>query len=909
MSGPASPAAGRGRNSPAVRSLAVLAVFVAALLVGRLSRAETDEIALVWPAAGVGVLWLAGSRNRPQLVVDAVLLATATVAVNLATGLEPVSSVVFGPVNVLHAVTGLLVMRRLWPDGDPRLCVPRDVLRTLLVGAAAALASGPASALLSWWLLGADLAQSTLVFFLRNGGTTFAVLVIALGLSSPYRLRDLVARERAAETLLALTAAAALSVFVFVVPSDLPIVFLVLALPVWIGMRLGVARTAALGGVMAAASVWLTVHGRGALSFVEPELVRAVLVQVFVVLLLLVGMVLATQQQTLADAADALRASEARLRDTIDSAMVGSALLDLGPGVEDDPCWRLRQANPASRGLLRTPVGDLDWRPLLAPEDRDRIRGVLAGLRDGRDRSWRGEVCHRLPAGGELWAEVHLSRLPSVAGHDSAVVQLLDVTARKQMEQRLSHLALHDHLTGLPNRLLLLDRIEQELSTAARTSSTVALIFLDLDHFKTINDSLGHDVGDAVLRVTADRLRSALRAGDTVARIGGDEFVVCCGDMADEYAAMAMAERLTEVVSPPVVLADRTLSVGVSAGVTVSRPGDDAGTLLRQSDAAMYAAKRSGRGRVAPFDDELHARAHRQLALTEDLARALLEDRFVVHYQPILDLRSRSVVAVEALVRWDDPEHGLRTPVGWLDVIEDSELMVELGEWVLRRACADAADLAARHRPVRVHVNVSGRQLAQAGLVEQVQLSLRDSRLRPDLLVLELTETYLMNTHSSLLNGLEQLRLIGVQLSVDDFGTGYSSLSQLVQLPVDSLKIDRAFVAGVPADARSVAVVRGILAMARSLGLDVVAEGVETDVQADLLQTWWCPSAQGNLWSRPLPVERIGALLDQVPVLDDLDLMAPPRVELHLDRAADAASGLVSEQRGGTTSGDRPEGP
>jgi diguanylate cyclase (GGDEF)-like protein len=855
--------AGLGRTSPAARTLAFLAVYVLAVAIGRASHSEESQVALVWPAAGVSVLWLVGSVGRRQRVLDASLLALATAVINLLTGVPMAAAIAFAPVNVVHALVAVVLVRRLWPQGW-LVRAPRDVARLMGVSLGAAAVSGPLSGLIAWLLLGSDPWQSVALFTLRNGGTTFAVLVVALGMSAPWSLRDVLVRDRAGEALLSLLAAAVLSVVVFVLPAGLPIVFVVLALPVWIGIRLGIPRTAAATALIATAAVWLTVHGRGALSPVEPDLVRAVLVMVFVVLMAFIGMVLATLQQSLAESAQALRASEARLRDTIDSAMVGSALVDLTPDVEDDPRWELRQANPASRALLRHPVGELDWRPLLSPADRDRIRGVLVGLRDGRDRSWRGEVRHHLATGTDMWAEVHLSLLPTVGGRTSAVVQLLDITTRKDMEARLSHLALHDHLTGLPNRLLLLDRIELELSTAARHNSKVALIFLDLDHFKTINDSLGHDVGDAVLRVTADRLKAVLRAGDTVARIGGDEFVVCCGDIADEYAAMAMAERLVDVLTPAVVLGERALTVGVSAGVTVSRPGDDPGTLLRQSDAAMYAAKREGRGRVAPFDDELHARASRQLALAEDLTRALEQNRFVVHYQPIVDLRSRQVVALEALVRWDDPSHGLMPPALWLDVIEDSELMIDLGEQVLRQACMDTADLAAHHRSVQVHVNVSGRQLAQPGLVEQVQRCLHDSGLPPRLLVLELTETYLMNTHSSLLDELDKLRQTGIQLAVDDFGTGYSSLSQLVQLPVDSLKIDRAFVAGVPDDTRSVAVVRGILAMGRSLGLDVVAEGVESQVQADLLRSWRCPTGQGYLWSPPVPADEVVPLLERL---------------------------------------------
>jgi diguanylate cyclase (GGDEF)-like protein len=434
-------------------------------------------------------------------------------------------------------------------------------------------------------------------------------------------------------------------------------------------------------------------------------------------------------------------------------------------------------------------------------------------------------------------------------------VQLLDVSARREFAERLTHQALHDELTGLPNRTLLRERLDHALVTARRSGQAVALMFLDLDHFKMVNDSLGHAAGDQVIRTVAQRLVSTVRPSDTVARIGGDEFVVCCPEVSGADLGAEIAARLLQVVNEPIVLDGQSITITTSAGIAIAGEGDDAGDLLRQADTAMYAAKSRGRGRVEFFEDALYQQARRRLVITNDAREALRCDQFVLHHQPVVSLMvpgadwaAAEVVAVEALVRWQHPDRGLLLPGEWLDVVETSDLMVELGAWVLRTAATEVASVGG----LRLHVNVSATQLRHA-LVETVTDALEESGLEAERLVLELTETQLVSVHHEQLSELYRLRDLGVSLSVDDFGTHYSSLTQLTTLPVTELKVDRSFVMAMGVDHRARAIVQGVLGMAGAMGLAVVAEGVETAETATELRSWGCPSAQGFLWGRPQP--------------------------------------------------------
>ena len=436
---------------------------------------------------------------------------------------------------------------------------------------------------------------------------------------------------------------------------------------------------------------------------------------------------------------------------------------------------------------------------------------------------------------------------------------------RRRYEEQMRHDALHDALTGLPNRTLLLDRLGHALQRAERENGHVAVFFLDLDNLKVINDSLGHSAGDELLRAIGPRLRSELRAADTVARFGGDEFAVLCEDIDDSAHAALIAERLVAAFEDPFIVGGEERFGSGSVGVVVTEPGSGRTPeeLLSDADAAMYQAKEHGRGRYEMFDAGLRDRITSRLRVEADLRRALEgEGRLWVAYQPYYRLPGRQVAGVEALVRWEHPERGNIPPLEFIDVAEESGLVVPLGARVLRIACDQVARWQRDHPGLRLTVNVSARQMASPDFVETVQETLAETGLHPDSLGLEITERLLLEETPGTALTIELLQALGVRLLLDDFGTGYSSLRYLQRYPLDGLKVDRAFVAGLgeQGDGDS-AIVEAIVGMARALGMGVIPEGIETDGQLQRLVAIGCDHAQGFLLSRPLPADELEGLL------------------------------------------------
>ncbi|MCW3040357.1 MAG: hypothetical protein JWM31_2262, partial [Solirubrobacterales bacterium] len=446
---------------------------------------------------------------------------------------------------------------------------------------------------------------------------------------------------------------------------------------------------------------------------------------------------------------------------------------------------------------------------------------------------------------------------------------LADAIDRHRAEEGIRHQALHDALTGLPNRALFLDRLRLSMAAGARRGSRLAVVFLDIDHFKLVNDSLGHGVGDQLLCQFARRLDGQMRAGDTVARFGGDEFVMICSDVADAEEARGIADRVADALRAPFVLDGYgDLVVRASLGVATSRPGDGTGDaaedLVREADAAMYRAKDRGRGRVEEFDERMRENASTRLQLEADLARAVDEGQLRLVYQPIVELGSGAVRGVEALVRWEHPTRGRLAPAEFIPVAEETGLIVPLGEWVLQEACRQGArwqQLAGPGRAPIVAVNLAPRQVAEADLSLLVDRVLRETGLAPASLHLEITESTLMKQVEP---NLEALKALGVGLVLDDFGTGYSSLAYVQRFPIDVLKIDRSFVADLRPQSDDETIVAAIVNMARSLHVEVVAEGVETAQQAETLRALGCRLAQGFFYARPLPAEDVELLLGGV---------------------------------------------
>jgi diguanylate cyclase (GGDEF)-like protein/PAS domain S-box-containing protein len=441
-----------------------------------------------------------------------------------------------------------------------------------------------------------------------------------------------------------------------------------------------------------------------------------------------------------------------------------------------------------------------------------------------------------------------------------------DITDRRRAEEALAHQAFHDMLTGLPNRALFLDRLQLSVARSARHNVMTAVIFLDIDRFKWVNDSLGHPAGDALLIDIAWRMRVVLRAGDTLARFGGDEFAVLCEEVEDVSDAMNVAERLAAVFAQPFMLDGRPITVSASLGIAMAGAADtQPDALLGDADSAMYRAKERGRDRIEMFDDEMRARAMERLETEAALRSAIDEDQLVVHYQPIVGLASEHVIGVEALVRWRHPERGLVPPLDFIPLAEETGLIVPIGTHVLGEACRTIAGWNAAHpdrAPLAVSVNLSARQLASPGLPEVVGGILEQTGLAPDLLCLEITESVLMEDADTSRDLLDALKRLGVTIAVDDFGTGYSSLLYLRRFPVDVLKIDRSFVAGLGSVSEDSAIVSGVVSLAHALGLRSVAEGVEEPSQAVQLGMLGCDQAQGFYWSKPLEFEALGAWLD-----------------------------------------------
>ncbi len=491
------------------------------------------------------------------------------------------------------------------------------------------------------------------------------------------------------------------------------------------------------------------------------------------------------------------------------------------------------------------------------------LRSVQAQAQAVADGDLEDEILRR-PVGGPLGRVVH-------ASVQQIVSALRD---RDLLQEEMAHQATHDALTTLPNRAEALTQIDRALRRTHRTGDRVGLLFLDLDQFKTVNDSLGHVAGDAVLQTVAQRLRDRVRAVDVVARLGGDEFVVLVEPVLDDKGLVDLGQALIETVSAPIALAGGTESralVGASVGIAVSRlgaqqpdaagtePGDHADRLLQEAHTAAYRAKQAGRGRVEVYDDDLRAALAAQAAVEEGLRHALAHDELVLHYQPVTSLDSGRVGSVEALVRWQKPGEGLVPPGRFIPVAEGSDLICDLGRWALRTSLRQLAEFDAAGGPcagLRVAVNVSGRHLRSPRLVDDVRSALAAAGTRPDRLTLEITETVMVEDDAAWAR-LEELRAIGVRVAIDDFGTGYTSFGQLSRVPVDVLKIDRSFVDS--DDPRTVELVRLVVGAARSFGLGVVAEGVEQASQVHALQATGCDYAQGFHFSRPVPAERLAA--------------------------------------------------
>jgi diguanylate cyclase (GGDEF)-like protein len=439
-----------------------------------------------------------------------------------------------------------------------------------------------------------------------------------------------------------------------------------------------------------------------------------------------------------------------------------------------------------------------------------------------------------------------------------------DISERKYFEMRLEHAAQYDTLTGLPNRVLLHDRLGQVLAFAHRNGRRVAVMLLDLDRFKTINDTLGHDTGDRLLREAARRLTACIREEDTLARWGGDEFIIILPELSESQNAAVVAKKVLQAFVPPFVLGDRELFVTTSIGIALY-PDDDQSVegLIKNADVAMYRAKEQGGSNYQFYTANMNAAAFERLALESSLRKALERGELLLHYQPQVELETGQVIGAEALLRWRHPDLGLVPPAQFIPLAEETGLIVPIGEWVLREACRqNKMWQEALARPLRVAVNLSARQFRHQDVLELTARVLNETGLAPSCLELELTESYIMQNPESAIATLRDLKAMGVHLSIDDFGTGYSSLSYLKRFPIDAVKVDRSFVGDVTTDPDDAAIASAIIAMAHNLKLKAIAEGVETEEQLAFLKALKCDLLQGYYFSRPVPPDEFARLVE-----------------------------------------------
>ena len=871
------------------RPLGIVAGLALVFVLGAVAVAlapPDSGVASWWPAAGAAVLLLAWSpaRWRP---VTGVALVLVTAAANVAAGRTPAAALGFGLANGTEAYVVAWWLTQT---------VERPTLRTLddFGRLVAATAMG---------VVAIGLIAGTTVAALEDGSFVHAATTVMSSHSAAIltlvplgmRTAHVGPSGRRWETF-ALTAAVVLGTFVvFWSGQDLPLTFLPLPILVWCAMRLTPRATA---GLMALVAVLVTVLSRsGGPLFVQAGAggIGSALVQAYLLSLVLITLPLAISVAQHRSVNQALQMSERLFRESFTEALLGMALVRrCVPGHEiAEPAGGAGRTLHAGTGLdvvtinavaarlLGSNEEDLigrSWSDLLEPHDRVRVLDAIRLIDAERLVGWRDSV--RLGAGpeGVVWADVALSPLRPGETAGLYVIQLVDVTAQREMAARLDEQGLRDDLTGLASRALLADRVAFAVEMLEPGGPGLAILALDLVEFRHVNDTDGHDAGDAVLLEVAHRLRSALRPHDVLARPGGDEFTILRTDLESTGEAEEFARTVVALFDEPVAAAGSEYPVAVSIGVAWGEAGVAADGLLRDAELAMHLAKNPAKGSVVVHSDEHREVVQRLVRLERDLRGAVERGELEVFFQPVVDLTDGSVVAAEALTRWRHPVLGLLLPQEWLDVAEASGQMPAIGAWVLEESCREAAGWAAppEGRAPQVHVNVSARQLEVAGFAALVQRILTETGLAPDRLVLEVTETYLGEIREALARDLADLRSAGIGLAADDFGTGYSPLTRLVDLPVTMIKIDRRFVADMDYDRRSRAVVTAMIGMSASLGLHLVAEGVETARQAAELRRLGCRHGQGFLWSPAVSKDEFRALAGP-----------QPSVRLTSSRAAD----------------------
>lgn len=659
-----------------------------------------------------------------------------------------------------------------------------------------------------------------------------------------------------------------LLIFRFIHPDSwqfMLLAFIVLPLVIWVTMRFGLIGAALLVLGLSVISVWSAADGQGPFSQPDPHQ-TALELWVFMSTMSLVVFLITVLQAEWQASEKALRSSEAKLRAVIEGALDAIVTIDEN--------GHLVEFNPAAERIFGYQRAQVIGRPLaeviIPPQHRKaHAAGLSHYVATGEKKMFdrRLELTAVRSDGSEFPVELTITSLDN-SGFPLMTGFIRDITERKQAEQEIRNLAFFDALTTLPNRRLLLDRLEQALNASNRTQMHGAVIFIDLDNFKALNDTRGHAVGDLLLIEVAQRLRQCVRAEDTVARLGGDEFVILLEDLSTDITqslaqVKLVSEKVQAAINQPYSLQNfehhNSSSIGISTFCGNDVSPDD---LLKRSDTAMYQAKNAGRNTLMFFDPAMQANLEKRISLEAQLRIALAQNQFRAYFQPQLN-SERNIFGAELLIRWEHPQHGLILPMEFIPIAEDTGLIVPIGHWVLQQACEQirAWQTLPQAQNLRLAVNVSARQFKQRNFVDELTALIVKTGANPELLELELTESTLLDNVEDTVKKMFALRAVGVHFSMDDFGTGYSSLSYLKQLPLTQVKIDKSFVRDIAIDANDAAIVQAIIGMSQTLGLSVIAEGVETEAQFDLLREYGCRQFQGYMFAKPAPLENLEAML------------------------------------------------